>query len=147
MKTFSAKPIDIKKKWYIIDASNLILGRLASFVAYRLRGKHLPIYTPHMDCGDNLIIININKIKLSGNKKKNKLYYWHTGYPGGIKFKSAESILESKYPERILISAVKNMIPRGPLGRSLMKNLKVYSNDKHLHEAQKPEILNIPLLI
>ncbi len=143
MKTFSAKPSNIKKKWYVIDAEDIVLGRMASIIAMRLRGKHKPIFTPHMDCGDNIIVVNADKVKMTGRKLTDKKYYWHTGYPGGIKSRTAGSILEGNYPERVVIKAVERMISRNPLGRRQMKNLHVYKGADHPHEAQKPEILDV----
>ena len=142
-KTFSAKPADIDKKWILIDASGLVVGRLASLVALRLRGKHKATFTPHMDCGDNVIIINAEKIVLTGRKRDQKIYYRHTGYPGGIKERSAKSILEGKFPERIVEKAVERMLPRGPLGRQQLRNLRVYTGATHPHEAQTPAPLDI----
>ena len=143
MKTFSAKPSNIKKKWYVIDAEDIVLGRMASIIAMRLRGKHKPIFTPHMDCGDNIIVDNADKVKMTGRKLTDKKYYWHTGYPGGIKSRTAGSILEGNYPERVVIKAVERLISRNPLGRRQMKNLHVYKGADHPHEAQKPEILDV----
>ena len=143
MKTFSAKPADIEKKWVLIDATGIVVGRLASIIAMRLRGKHKPSFTPHMDMGDNVIVVNAEKVQFTGNKLKGKNYYWHTGYPGGIKSRSAEEILESNFPERVLVKAVKRMLPGGVLSRQQMTNLKVYSGSEHPHEAQKPEIVDV----
>ncbi len=143
MKTFSAKPSDIEKKWLLIDAEGVVLGRLAVIIATRLRGKHKPTYTPHMDCGDNIVVINADKVHLTGNKLKNKLFYWHTGYPGGIKHRTAGQILEGAHPERVVIKAVERMVPRGPLGRKQMSNLRVYAGADHPHEGQQPEILDV----
>ncbi len=143
MKTFSAKPSDIEKKWIVIDADGVVLGRLASIVAMRLRGKHKPIFTPHMDCGDNVIVINADKVKLTGRKLADKRFYWHTGYPGGIKSRTAGQILSGQHPERVIYKAVERMISRNPLGRQQMKNLRVYAGGEHPHEAQKPEVLDV----
>ena len=143
MKTFSAKPADIDKKWVLVDAENMIVGRLAAVIATRLRGKHLPSYTPHMDCGDNVIVINADKVVFTGNKRSDKTYYRHTGYPGGIKETTPEKLLEGKFPERVLELAVKRMLPRGPLGRQQLSNMRVYSGTDHPHEAQAPEILDV----
>ncbi|MBT4880116.1 MAG: 50S ribosomal protein L13 [Alphaproteobacteria bacterium] len=143
MKTYSMKASEIDKKWYIIDAREIILGRMASLVANMLRGKTKPEYTPHMDCGDYVIIINAEKVGLTGKKLSDKIYYRHTGFPGGIKQKTAGEILEGKFPERVIQKAVQRMIPRGPLGRQQMKNLYVYAGEKHPHEAQKPTVLDI----
>ena len=142
MKTFSATSADIEKKWILIDAQGLVLGRLASIIANRLRGKHKPSFTPHLDCGDNVIVINADKVQLTGNKRQEN-YYWHTGYPGGIKSRTKEDILEGKHPERVLILAVKRMLPSNRLSRKIMTNLRVYSGSDHPHEAQAPEILNV----
>lgn len=143
MKTFSATPADIEKKWFVVDAEGVVLGRLAAMIATYLRGKHKPYYTPHMDCGDNIIVINAEKVKLTGNKMRDKIYYRHTGYPGGIKENRAGQILEGRFPERVVMKAVQRMIPRGPLGRVQLTNLRVFAGDKHTHEAQNPEVLDI----
>ncbi|MBK6897332.1 MAG: 50S ribosomal protein L13 [Alphaproteobacteria bacterium] len=146
MKTYSAKPSEIEKKWILIDAENLILGRLASVVAMRLRGKHKPSFTPHMDCGDNVIIINAEKVQLTGNKREDDVYYWHTGYPGGIKQRTKAQMLDGKYPQRVIENAVERMLPKGPLGRKVFKNLRVYAGTAHPHEAQNPEKLDVAAL-
>jgi large subunit ribosomal protein L13 len=143
MTTFSAKPADIEKKWLLIDASGLVVGRLASIVALRLRGKHKATYTPHADDGDNVIVINAAKAVLTGRKRDKKVYHYHTGYIGGIKERSAKSILEGRFPERIVEKAVERMLPRGPLGRVQLGNLRVYPGPDHPHEAQKPEKLDV----
>jgi large subunit ribosomal protein L13 len=143
MNTFSATPSDITRKWFVIDADGLVLGRLATVVATRLRGKHKPMYTPHMDCGDNIIIINAEKVTMTGNKRRDKVYYWHTGYPGGIKSRTAGAILASNHPERIVQKAVERMISRNPLGRQQMRKLHVYAGTEHPHEAQQPEVLDV----
>ena len=143
MKTFNLKPSEIEKKWLLIDASGLVLGRLAAVVADRLRGKHKPTYTPHMDCGDHIVVINAEKVQLTGNKAKDSLFRWHTGYPGGLKERSKGSILGGKHPERVIIKAVERMVPRGPLGRQQMSNLKVYAGADHPHAAQNPEPLDV----
>ncbi len=142
MKTYTAKPADIEKKWILIDAEDVVLGRLASTVANILRGKTKPTFTPHMDCGDNVIIINAEKVKLTGNKRSDKKYYWHTGHPGGIKERTVEKILEGRFPERVLEKAVERMVPRGPLGRQQMRNLRIYAGTEHPHEAQNPTVLD-----
>lgn len=142
MKTYSAKPSEIEKKWLLIDAEGVVLGRLAATVSTLLRGKHKPTYTPHMDCGDNVVIINAGKIKLTGKKRSDKIYYRHTGYPGGIKSRTAGEILEGKFPERVVIKAVERMVPRGPLGRQQMRNLRVFAGPEHDHEAQQPEVFD-----
>jgi large subunit ribosomal protein L13 len=143
MKTYSAKPADIEKKWILIDAENMVVGRLAAVIATRLRGKHLPTFTPHMDCGDNVVVINADKVKFTGKKMGDKKYYRHTGYPGGIKETTPEKIMEGKFPERVVEMAVKRMLPRGPLGRQQLTNLKVYAGSEHPHEAQSPEMLDV----
>jgi large subunit ribosomal protein L13 len=143
MKTFSEKPADVQKKWVMIDADGLVVGRLASLVALRLRGKHKPTYTPHVDCGDNVIVINAAKAVLTGRKAQKKIYYKHTGYIGGIKEVSAKAILAGKFPERIVEKAIERMLPRGPLGRMQLGNLRVYPHAEHPHAAQQPEIIDI----
>ena len=143
MSTYTAKPSDITKKWVLIDASDLVVGRLASIVALRLRGKHLPTFTPNMDMGDNVIVINAEKVKLTGNKLDQRKFYWHTGYPGGIKERSQRDLLGGRFPERVLENAVRRMIPSGPLGRQQMKNLRVYAGENHPHEAQAPENVDV----
>jgi large subunit ribosomal protein L13 len=143
MKTFSAKPAEVEKKWVLIDADGLVVGRLASLVALRLRGKHKPTYTPHVDCGDNVIVINAAKIVLTGRKVQKKVYYKHTGYIGGIKERSAKAILAGRFPERIVEKAIERMLPEGPLGRQQFSNLRVYPTDKDPHEAQQPEKIDI----
>jgi large subunit ribosomal protein L13 len=143
MKTYSAKPADVKKKWVMVDATGLVVGRLASLVALRLRGKHKPTYTPHVDDGDNVIIVNAEKIVLTGKKRENKVYRHHTGYIGGIKERTARSILEGKFPQRIVEKAVERMLPRGPLGRMQLGNLRVYAGPEHPHAAQTPEALDV----
>ena len=142
-KTFSIKPVDIKKKWLLIDADGVVLGRLASTIAKYLRGKHKPSYTPHMDMGDNVIIVNAQKVELTGNKREDKTYYWHTGYPGGIKSRRAADILDGKFPERVLMKAVKRMLPKGPLAKRQLTNLRVYSGSSHPHEAQDPTKIDV----
>ncbi len=143
MKTFSATPKDIEKKWILIDADGLVLGRLAAVVATRLRGKHKPTYTPHMDCGDNVIVINADKVALTGRKLTEKKYYRHTGYPGGIKETTPERIFTSKRPEQVVEKAVERMIPRGPLGRAQLRHLRVYAGAEHPHAGQRPEVLDV----
>ena len=146
MATFSQKPAEVTKKWVLIDAEGLVLGRLATIVANRLRGKHKATFTPHVDDGDNVIIINADKVVLTGSKYTDKKYYWHTGHPGGIKERTARQILEGRFPERVLEKAIERMIPRGPLGRRQMKNLRVYAGPNHQHEAQQPEVLDVAAL-
>jgi large subunit ribosomal protein L13 len=143
MKTYSAKPADVDRKWLVIDADGVVLGRLASVVATRLRGKHRPIYTPHIDCGDNVIVVNAEKVRLTGRKREDKVFYWHTGHPGGLKQRSVGQILDGKFPERVVVKAVERMIPRSPLGRQMMRKLRVYRGSEHPHEAQQPELLDV----
>ena len=143
MKTYSAKPAEVDKKWVKIDAQGLIVGRLASIIAMRLRGKHKPSYTPHVDCDDNVIVVNAEKVVLTGRKVQQKVYHNHTGYVGGIKERSAKSILEGRFPERIVEKAVERMLPRGPLGRVQLGNLRVYKGPDHPHAAQCPETLDV----
>jgi large subunit ribosomal protein L13 len=139
MKTYSAKPAEIEKKWIVIDAEGVVVGRLATFIANRLRGKHKPTYTPHLDCGDNIIVVNADKVVFTGQKYDDKRYYRHTGHPGGIKETSPRKLLEGRFPERVVELAVKRMIARGPLARKQMGNLHIYAGPEHPHEAQKPE--------
>ena len=146
MSTFNLKAADVQKKWVLIDAEGLVVGRLAAIIARRLRGKHLPTYTPHVDCGDNVVVINADKVVLTGRKRQDKTYYWHTGYIGGIKERTARQILEGKFPERIVEKAVERMIPEGPLGRKQLKNLRVYKGAEHPHTAQQPEVIDIAAL-
>ncbi len=146
MKTFSAKASEVNKKWILIDAKGLVVGRLASIIAARLRGKHLPIFTPHVDCGDNIVVINADKVKLTGNKLDQRKFYWHTGYPGGIKERTSRQILEGRFPERVLENAVRRMLPGGPLTRAQLKNLRIYSGEAHPHEAQQPSVLDVGAL-
>jgi large subunit ribosomal protein L13 len=143
MKTYSAKPADVTRKWYVVDAADVVLGRLASLLAFRLRGKHKPMFTPHIDCGDNIIVINAEKVRLTGNKRARKVFHWHTGYPGGVKTRTMGQILEGKAPERVILKAVERMITRNPLGRAQLRKLYVYAGSKHPHEAQNPEILDL----
>jgi len=143
MKTFSQKPAEVEKKWLLIDAEDIVLGRLASIVANRLRGKHKPTFTPHVDDGDNVIIINAEKVKLTGKKYEDKVYYWHTGYPGGIKERTARAIIEGRFPERVVQKAIERMMPGGPLSRRQMKNLRVYAGSDHPHEAQAPVVVDV----
>lgn len=143
MKTYTVKPKEVEKKWLLIDADGLVLGRLAALVADRLRGKHKTTYTPHVDCGDNVIVVNAEKVALTGKKLANKRYYRHTGHPGGIKETSPQKVLGGDHPERVIQLAVQRMVPRGPLGRQQMKNLRVYAGTAHPHEAQGPETVDI----
>ncbi|MQX36966.1 50S ribosomal protein L13 [Roseospira navarrensis] len=143
MKTYSAKPSEVERKWYLIDAEGVVLGRLAATVANILRGKHKTMYTPHIDTGDHVVIINADKVRLTGRKITQKRFYWHTGYPGGIKSKTMEQILGGKHPQRVVEKAIERMVPKGPLGRSQMKKLRVYAGGEHPHEAQQPEVLDL----
>ncbi|MFO0995091.1 MAG: 50S ribosomal protein L13 [Alphaproteobacteria bacterium] len=146
MKTFVAKPSTVDKKWVLIDAEGAVLGRLAVVIANRLRGKHKPSFTPHVDCGDNVIVINAEKVKLTGNKREDMRFYWHTGYPGGIKERSPAETLAGKHPERVIEKAVQRMITPGPMGRKQMRNLRVYPGTAHPHAAQNPETLDLTKL-
>jgi len=146
MKTFSAKPAEITKKWIVIDATGLVVGRLATLVAMRLRGKHLPTYTPHVDCGDHVIIVNADKVVFTGRKRDDKVYYHHTGFIGGIKERTAKSILDGKFPQRIVEKAIERMLPRGPLARVQLGNLRVYAGPDHPHAAQNPEKLDVAVM-
>jgi len=139
MKTYSQKPAEVDKKWVLFDADGVVLGRLASEIARRLRGKHLPTFTPHVDGGDHVVVVNAGKVLLTGNKRENKTYYRHTGHPGGIKESKAGKILDGKFPERVLEKAVTRMMPGGPLSRAQLKNLRIYAGTDHPHEAQAPE--------
>ena len=141
--TVSAKEADIERKWHVVDAYGVVLGRLAAVIATRLRGKHKPLYTPHVDCGDNIIVINADKVRLTGRKMQDKRYYRHTGHPGGIKETSPEKIIAGKFPERVVEKAVERMIPRTPLGRRQLKKLHVYAGTEHPHDAQQPEALDV----
>jgi large subunit ribosomal protein L13 len=142
-QTLSLRKEDVDKKWFLINAEGVVLGRLASKVSMILRGKHKPSFTPHADCGDHIIIINAEKVKFTGKKLDDKIYYWHTGHPGGIKSRTARQIIEGKFPDRVIRMAVKRMIPKGPLGSVQLSNMKVYAGSNHPHEAQSPELLNI----
>ena len=143
MKTFSAKPSDIDKKWVVIDAEGVVLGRLAVIIATRLRGKHKASFTPHMDMGDNVIVINADKVQLTGRKRADKVYYWHTGHPGGIKHRTAAQILDGRFPERVIEKAVQRMMPGGPLTRKQLSNMRVYAGAEHPHTAQEPEVIDV----
>ena len=144
MKTTKAvKPADVVKDWMLIDAEGLVVGRVASMVANILRGKHKPTYTPHVDCGDNVVIINADKVRFTGKKMTDKVYYKHTGHPGGIKETTPAKILEGKFPERVLEKAVERMIPRGPLGRDQMRALRIYAGAEHPHAGQSPKVLDV----
>jgi large subunit ribosomal protein L13 len=146
MATFSQKPADVVKKWVLIDAEGLVVGRLATVIANRLRGKHKPTFTPHVDDGDNVIVINAAKVVLTGRKREQKVYFHHTNHIGGIKERTARQLLEGRFPERVVEKAVERMIPRGPLGRRQMKNLRVYAGAEHPHTAQQPETLDVGAL-
>ncbi|UVO49005.1 50S ribosomal protein L13 [Sphingomonas sp. SUN019] len=141
--TKSVKPHEVEKKWHIVDATDLVVGRAAVVIANVLRGKHKTSFTPHVDCGDNVIVINADKVRFTGNKLLGKVYYRHTGYAGGIKGVTAGKMLEGRFPERVLEKAVERMIPRGPLGRDQMRNLRIFKGAEHPHEAQNPEVLDI----
>jgi large subunit ribosomal protein L13 len=142
MKTYSAKAETVQRDWYIVDAAEKTLGRLAVIIATRLRGKHKPEYTPHVDTGDYIVVVNADKVRVTGNKAKGKIYHSHTGYPGGLKSISFEKLME-KAPERAIQNAVKGMLPKGPLGRAMFKKMKVYAGEEHPHTAQQPQDLNI----
>lgn len=146
MKTYSARPSEVSRGWYVIDAEGVVLGRLASFIATRLRGKHKPIWTPHIDCGDNIVVVNAGKVALTGSKRRKKIHYWHTGYPGGLKRRTYGALLDGRHPERVLKRAVARMAPRGPLGRAQMRKLHVYAGPDHPHAAQRPEALDFAAL-
>ena len=146
-RTFNAKPPThpdgVEKKWILIDAEGLVVGRLAAFIASRLRGKHRPDYTPNVDCGDHVVVINADKVVFTGRKRRDKTYYWHTGYPGGIKSRTAMAVLDGKHPERVVQKAVERMLPKeSPLARKQMSNLRVYASAEHPHEAQQPEVID-----
>ena len=142
MSTYSAKPAEVEKKWILIDAEGVVLGRLASLIAMRLRGKHKPTFTPHVDCGDHVIVVNADKVVLTGNKYNDKVYYWHTGHPGGIKERTARKIIEGRFPERVLEKAVERMLPKeSPLARKQMTHLRIYNVGEHPHQAQNPEVI------
>ena len=141
--TLSLKPAEVRKDWVLIDADGVVLGRLAAIVATRLRGKHKPQYTPHVDCGDNVVVVNAARVRLTGNKAEQSMFYYHTGYPGGIKGRSLRQRLDSRYPERVLVKAVERMITRGPLQRQQMKHLHVYAGPEHPHAGQTPQPLDV----
>lgn len=145
-KSFVAKPAEVEKKWVVIDATGLVVGRLASIIALRLRGKHRPNFTPHVDTGDNVVVINAEKVAFTGRKRNDKVYYHHTGFPGGIKERSARFILDGRFPERVLEKAVERMLPRGVLGQQQLSNLRVYKGAEHPHAAQQPEALDVAKL-
>jgi large subunit ribosomal protein L13 len=143
MKTYTARPSEIQRGWYVIDADGLVLGRLAALVANRLRGKHKPTFTPHMDCGDHIVIVNAEKVVLTGGKAQKKFYYYHTGYPGGIKERRADKVLEGRFPERVIEAAVRRMVPSGTLGRDVLRKLHVYKGPEHPHAGTQPQRLDI----
>ncbi|MDO9713326.1 50S ribosomal protein L13 [Paracraurococcus lichenis] len=142
-QTRSLKPAEVQKAWVVVDADGLVLGRLAAIIANRLRGKHKPQFTPHVDCGDHVIVVNAKRVKVTGQKAEQSIFYWHTGYPGGIKQRTVRERLEGKYPERVIEKAVERMITRGPLGRRQMKNLHVYAGPEHPHAGQQPVALDV----
>jgi len=145
--TAPLKPADVEKKWVVIDAEDAVVGRLAAYIALRLRGKHKPDYTPHTDGGDYIIITNAQKVHFTGNKRKNKLFHWHTGHPGGVKTRTMEQILDGRYPERVLTKAVERMMPKeSPLAREQMTHLRIYAGAAHPHEAQQPEVVDFKAL-
>jgi large subunit ribosomal protein L13 len=143
MKSYEAKPAEVDKKWLMIDGTGLIVGRLATIIAMRLRGKHKPTFTPHVDCGDNVIVVNADKVVFTGRKLQQKVYNYHTGFIGGIKYRSAKTIMEGRFPERIVEKAVERMLPRGPLGRKQLGNLRVYKGAEHPHAAQNPVTVDV----
>jgi large subunit ribosomal protein L13 len=143
MKTYSAKPSEVKAKWYLINADGIVVGRLASVLAKMVRGKHKPTYTPHIDCGDNVVVINAEKVRLTGRKREQRLFHWHTGYPGGIKHRTSGQILDGKHPERVLKKAIERMLPKeSPLARQQLNKVKIYAGTEHPHAAQQPEVLD-----
>jgi large subunit ribosomal protein L13 len=146
MRTYSAKPADISPDWFVIDADGVVLGRLASLIATRLRGKHKPIFTPHMDCGDHIVVVNAERVRLTGSKRQDKVFYWHTGHPGGIKERTLGQILDGRYPERAITKAVERMLARGPLGRQIMRKLHVYKGPDHPHQGQQPVAIDVGAL-
>jgi large subunit ribosomal protein L13 len=143
MKTYTAKPAEVERGWYVIDAEDVVLGRLAALVANRLRGKHKPTYTPHIDCGDHIVVVNAGKVMLTGAKKDKKVHRWHTSYPGGLKSRTYGQLLEGKEPERVVRMAVERMVPRSPLGREQLRKLHVYPGPEHPHAAQQPAPLDV----
>ncbi len=143
MRTFSLRADQIKKDWIVVDAKDMILGRLSAVIASYLRGKHKPEFTPSMDCGDYVVVINADKVQVTGNKMDDHVFYWHTGYPGGIKQRTLKERLSSKFPERVISKAVERMLPKGPLGRQMLRNLKIYSGENHPHAAQQPKVLDV----
>ena len=146
MKRNTARPNEIQRGWFLVDADGLVLGRLATILANRLRGKHKATFTPHMDCGDHIVVVNAEKVVLTGKKRTQKVYYHHTGYPGGIKERRADKVLDGRFPERVIEAAVKRMVPKGPLGRDVLRKLHVYKGGEHPHTAQSPEPLDIAVM-
>ena len=146
MRTYSATPPEVDHKWYLIDAEGAVLGRLAALVSARLRGKHKPQYTPHIDCGDHIVVINAEKVTLTGNKREGKRHYWHTGFPGGIKSRKYGDLLDGDRPEQVIERAVTRMVSRGPLGNTQLRKLHVYRGNQHPHEAQSPKVLDLKKL-
>jgi large subunit ribosomal protein L13 len=146
MKTYTARPSQIERGWFLVDAEGLVLGRLATILANRLRGKHKATFTPHMDCGDHIVVINAEKVALTGKKRTQKVYYHPTGYPGGIKERRADKVLDGRFPERVIEAAVKRMVPKGPLGRDVLRKLHVYKGGEHPHMAQSPAPLDIAVM-
>lgn len=143
MRTFSLKADQVKKNWVVVDAKDVILGRLSAIIASYLRGKHKPEFTPSMDCGDYVVVVNADKVKVTGNKMEDHVFYWHTGYPGGIKQRTLKERLTGRFPERVISKSVERMLPKGPLGRQMLKNLKIYSGSEHPHAAQQPKVLDV----
>ncbi len=143
MKTYSAKPSEVERRWWLVDAEDLVLGRLAVVVATRLRGKHKPMYTPNIDCGDHVIVVNAEKIRLTGKKRSDRKIYWHTGYPGGIKSRTVGQILDGNHPDRVVRKAVERMLPKTKMGRQQYRKLQVYTGSEHPHDAQQPQVLDI----
>ena len=143
MLTRSIRPQEVEQKWYIIDAKDLVVGRLASIIAKYIRGKHKSYYTPHVNCGDRIVVINAEQVRFTGSKLTDKVFYWHTGYPGGIKSRTMQETLNGRFPERVLEKAVERMVPRGPLGRDVMRNLRIYAGSTHPHQGQNPEVLDV----
>jgi large subunit ribosomal protein L13 len=143
MRTYSAKPCDIAHPWFVVDAEGVVLGRLAAIIAMRLRGKHKPMYTPNLDCGDNIVIVNADKVRLTGNKRRDKVFHWHTGFPGGIKLRTMEQRLSGRFPERVIEKAVERMLPKTKMGREVIRKLRIYAGPEHPHSAQQPAALDI----
>jgi large subunit ribosomal protein L13 len=143
MKTYVATPANVERKWFVVDAEDMILGRMASEIAKILRGKHKPTFSPHVDCGDHVIVVNAEKVRLTGNKRDQEKFFWHTGWVGGVKGETLGQRLDGAHPERVVIKAVERMISRNPLGRDIMTKLKVYAGPDHPHEAQSPEVLDL----